>query len=210
MASNYDENYLDGLIAKAKKSWDGVDVESYMSDLRDDSFDKEVSENLSKEVASYIIEQMKSNMDKATIKCRALMVGDWVSIPHGFAMQIVDVGEDYAYATWEGNEGDPWEFDDKDDQPHPIEITRELLEANGWEEHSYYSSFHNLSNYFFMKDKNGNHLELKHGTLAIWNDHEPDNDGVYSDILIPIKYVHQLQQVLRLAGLTDMANNFKV
>lgn len=25
-----------------------------------------------------------------------------------------------------------------------------------------------------------------------------------------IKYVHQLQQVLRLAGLTDVANNFKV
>ncbi len=147
---------------------------------------------------------------KATIKCRALMVGDWITNRNGFPMQITNVGEDYAYATWEGNEGDPWEFDDKDEQPQPIEITREMLKANGWEEHSYYSSFHNLSNYFFMKDKNGNHLELKHGTLAIWNDHEPDNDGVYSDILIPIKYVHQLQQALRLAGLTDMANNFKI
>ena len=62
MARNYDETYLDGLIAKAKKSWEGVDVERYMSDLRDDSFDKEVAENLSKEVASYITEQMKSNM----------------------------------------------------------------------------------------------------------------------------------------------------
>ena len=41
MARNYDENYLDGLIAKAKKSWEGVDVERYMSDLRDNSFDKE-------------------------------------------------------------------------------------------------------------------------------------------------------------------------
>lgn len=61
-----------------------------------------------------------------------------------------------------------------------------------------------------MKDKNGNHLELKHGTLAIWNDHEPDNDGVYSDILIPIKYVHQLQQALRLVGLKELADNFKV
>ena len=43
MARNYDENYLDGLIAKAKKSWAGVDVESYMSDLRDDT-DKEDTE----------------------------------------------------------------------------------------------------------------------------------------------------------------------
>ena len=36
MARNYDETYLDGLIAKAKKSWEGVDVDSYMSDLRID------------------------------------------------------------------------------------------------------------------------------------------------------------------------------
>ena len=35
-------------------------------------------------------------------------------------------------------------------------------------------------------------------------------EGAYANIVIPIKYVHQLQQVLRLAGLTDMANNFKV
>ncbi len=55
------KDYLNKLIAKAKKSWEGVDVESYMSDLRDDSFDKEVSENLSKEVASYITEQAKYN-----------------------------------------------------------------------------------------------------------------------------------------------------
>ena len=31
----YDEDYLNGLIKKAKKSWEGVDVDSFMSDLRD-------------------------------------------------------------------------------------------------------------------------------------------------------------------------------
>ena len=31
----YDEDYLNALIAKAKKSWEGVDVDSFMSDLRD-------------------------------------------------------------------------------------------------------------------------------------------------------------------------------
>ena len=30
----YDENYLNGLIAKASKSWAGVDVDSFLSDLR--------------------------------------------------------------------------------------------------------------------------------------------------------------------------------
>ena len=40
----YDEAYLNELIAKAKKSWEGVDVDSFMSDLRDDLSDKEVAE----------------------------------------------------------------------------------------------------------------------------------------------------------------------
>ena len=39
----YDEDYLNGLIAKAKKSWEGVDVDSYMNNLRDASFDNEVA-----------------------------------------------------------------------------------------------------------------------------------------------------------------------
>ena len=40
----YNEDYLNGLIAKAKKSWEGVDVDSFMSNLRDDLTDKEVAE----------------------------------------------------------------------------------------------------------------------------------------------------------------------
>ena len=42
--TKYDEDYLNSLIAKAEKSWEGVDVDSFMSDLRDESFDKEVAE----------------------------------------------------------------------------------------------------------------------------------------------------------------------
>ena len=46
------KDYLNKLIAKAKKSWEGVDVESYMSDLRDNSPDKEDTEELQKAVES--------------------------------------------------------------------------------------------------------------------------------------------------------------
>ena len=181
--TKYDEDYLNGLIAKAKKSWEGVDVDSFMSDLRD--------------------------MDAVTIKCRDLMVGDWCCDQHGFPMQITNVGDDYAYATWDDNEGDPWEFDDKDEQPQPIETTSVILMKNRWKEHSY-TLPHNLKEYFYVNDEKGIHLVWKRGTLSIWFAYNEDNDGIYSDIVIPIKYVHQLQQVLRLAGLTDMANNFKV
>ena len=57
------EDYLNGLIAKAKKSWEGVDVESYMSDLRDDSFDKEAAKEVAEEVSSCIINQIKNNYE---------------------------------------------------------------------------------------------------------------------------------------------------
>ena len=164
MARNYDETYLDGLIAKAKKSWEGVNVEDYMNNLRD--------------------------MDKETIRCRDLMCGDWITDEHGFPMQITNVGEDYAYATFVGLEGDLWEFNDKDDKPEPIPITPKILEKNGW-----------------WRDNEG-----------VWLHHEVDLcigkwDGRFHflDIdQIKLHSVHQVQQMLRLAGMTDMANNFKV
>ena len=34
--NKYDGDYLNSLIAKAEKSWEGVDVDSFMSDLRDE------------------------------------------------------------------------------------------------------------------------------------------------------------------------------
>lgn len=149
-------------------------------------------------------------MKAVTIKCRDLMVCDWCCDEHGFPMQITNVGDDYAYATFEGNEGDPWEFDDKDDQPQPIEITEDIMRKNNWEECDYPLPY-NHHEYYYVKDEGGNHLVWNSEVLSIWLDWgEGKDDGVYANIAIPIKYAHQLQQVLRLAGLTDMANNFKI
>ena len=189
----YDEDYLNGLIAKAKKSWEGVDVDGFMSDLRDDSFNKEVAEELSKKVTSYITEQIKSNINAVTIKCRDLMYGDWCCDKHGFQWQIIGVGDDYAYATFEGNEGDPWEFDDKDDQPEPIPITPEILEKNGWKETEYWHEY-----------KDGNTI-IQYSLSNIW--------GIINGVEIEhfkCEYVHQLQHLLRLCGLDELADNFKV
>ena len=49
----YDEDYLNALITKAKKSWEGVDVDSFMSDLRDDLSDKEVAEKEQKALEDF-------------------------------------------------------------------------------------------------------------------------------------------------------------
>ena len=52
MARNYDKTYLDGLIAKAKKSWEGVDADCYMKNLREEPLDKEDADELHKAVES--------------------------------------------------------------------------------------------------------------------------------------------------------------
>lgn len=49
----YDEGYLNALIAKAKKSWEGVDVDSFMSELRDNFTDKEDAEKEQKAVEDF-------------------------------------------------------------------------------------------------------------------------------------------------------------
>lgn len=42
------KDYLNELIAKAKKSWEGVNVDSFMSDLRDIEKEQKVLEKLKK------------------------------------------------------------------------------------------------------------------------------------------------------------------
>ena len=146
-------------------------------------------------------------MKTVIIKCCDLMVRDWVANQNGSLMQIVAVDEDNAYAC-EGNEERPWIFGDNEDyKPEPIEITEDILKENKWEVQGYTLL---QSEHYYVKDESRNHLLWSHGTLSIWLAYGESNDGVFSDVTLPCKYVHQLQQALRLAGMTDMANNFKV
>ena len=160
-------------------------------------------------------------MDATTIKCSGLMVGDWCCDKHGlFPMQITNVGDDYAYATFEGNEGDPWEFDDKDDQPEPIPLTPEILEKNGW----YYglTSDEEDAEYCLGGGHYNRHWCYDEGTGSISLIFPNDTDGgeliiddqsfnrhlnlVFCDTL----HVHELQRELRLCGLNELADNFKI
>ena len=129
-------------------------------------------------------------MSTETIRCRDLMVGDWCCDQHGFPMRITNVGDDYAYATFEDNEGDPWEFDDKDDQPKPIPLTSEILEKNGW---------------WFNTEDMWLHDEVEF-CIEKWN----GRFQCYDITDIKLDSVHQLQQTLRLCSLNELADNFKI
>ena len=132
-------------------------------------------------------------MNAVKIKCRDLMVGDWITNRNGFPMQITNVGEDYAYATFEGNEADPLEFDDKDDQPQPIPLTYEILRKNGWKDTEFWCEYQDSKNTIqcCLPDMRGiiNGIEIEH---------------------FKCEYIHQYQHLLRLCGLDELADNFKV
>lgn len=121
------------------------------------------------------------------------MVGDFCRSGHGLPMQITNVGEDYAYATFEGNEGDPWEFDDKDCHPEPIPLTAEILEKNGW---IYTEYCHEYQDGKIIIQSRPPYMWIRINGLNI----EAFKCG----------YVHQYQHLLRLFGLDELANNFKI
>ena len=127
-----------------------------------------------------------------------IMVGDWVATEHGFPMQIINVGEDYAYATFDGNEGDPWEFDDKDDQPEPIPITPEILEKNGFIKV-------NSQRYDYGSPDTDCYVKVNPKKNMIHVNGRNANSNLYSH-----SFVHELQRALRLCGLNELADNFKV
>ena len=132
------------------------------------------------------------------MKCKELMVGDFCRSGHGFPMQITNVGDDYAYATFEGNEGDPWEFDDKDEQPQPIPLTPEILEKNGFiKVNSQRYDYGNPDTDCYVKVNPKKNMIHVNGRNA--------NSNLYSH-----SFVHELQRVLRLCGLDELANNFKL
>ena len=72
-----------------------------------------------------------------------LMIGNWVYFTRNtqFPMQVVSIGDNYAYLDFEGNEGDV--FEPTLEEMQPIKVTRELLLKLGFER----SDFPNEDNY---------------------------------------------------------------
>lgn len=149
------------------------------------------------------------------MKCKELQIFDWIQDKNGFQWQIIGVGDDYAYATFEGNEGDPWEFDDKDDQPEGIPLTKEMLDANGFRYEKDYGPFYRsiLGSHYYMSEYCVcvECRETSEGRKICYIDCEKRKDGRGNSATIRTEfYVHTLQHALRLVGLSEIADNFKV
>lgn len=143
------------------------------------------------------------------------MIGDWIQDSHQFPMQVRVVGEDYAYATFEGNEGDPCQFDDKDDQPEGIPLTKEMLDDNGFRYEKDYGPFYRsiLGSYHYTSPMCVcvEWMETSEGRKICYiecvnREHNEESSAVIRREF----YAHDLQHALRLVGLKELADNFKV
>ena len=135
----------------------------------------------------------ETDMETVKIRCKDIMVGDYIANRNGSPMQIVAVDEDNAYAC-EGNEERPWIFGDYEGcEPQPIILTPEILEKNGWKETEYWHEYQDGKNTIqcCLPDMRGriNGIEIEH---------------------FKCEYVHQYQHLLRLCGLNELADNFKI
>ena len=126
------------------------------------------------------------------LKCDELMFGDWITEKHGYPMQVTTVGKDYLYADFEDNEGDVFEFDDEDSKPYPVTLTDDFFERNNFGKKVLH--YTEGSSIYEKDGNNGYNIAIRLGNPP---------SGPSSNV----HYVHELQQLLRIAGYTEMANS---
>lgn len=130
------------------------------------------------------------------MKCNELMVGDWVADALGIPMQVISVGYTYAYAERNDEHDYDWmEFEDKECKPYPILLTDEFFERNNFDEDVL----------FWTAASNIHDVDRKNGYIIAIRLYNPPTGPSAN-----VHYVHELQQLLRLGGYTEIANNVKV
>lgn len=122
------------------------------------------------------------------MEAKELMIGDWVKCTDPIPMQIT------AIDSWdmvvEDQEGLKVEIGDL----QPIPLTEEMLMLNGFEKYPWDNS---AVQFVFLDEE-----ALIHYGSGIFCYKENTS--------IKIKYVHELQHLLRLCELNELADNFKI
>lgn len=121
------------------------------------------------------------------MKATELMIGDWVS-SFGNNCRITAIDK-YDAKVCTDPEDELFFLDDI----YPIPLTYEILKKNGWKDAEFWCEYQDGNNSIqsCLPDMRGriNGIEIEH---------------------FQCEYVHQYQHLLRLCGLDELANNFKV
>lgn len=132
------------------------------------------------------------------MKANELMLGDWVRVKGASPAQVVMIDQ-YDIVT---SLSEHWI---NESNLEAVEITPEILEANGFEKHKehwdenpfylrWFSEIDGLDIHFSF------FLDYATGTKFLFF----QNEGLPK----PVRFVHQLQHALRMVGLDDLADNF--
>ena len=137
------------------------------------------------------------------MKATELMIGDWVCLKDDtkceFPLKVDGVLTDDISLEGEGFLGGV------DGLIRPIPITPEILEKDGWErdidKEWEYNNSHILPHYCYQWEKQNVKIEMYAGL-----------EGFTISLIIGRRFyaVHELQHVLRLYGLDELADNFKI
>ena len=137
------------------------------------------------------------NGKRKGMKPTDLMILDWVLWKNKYVQVVSTSAIVYSFGQIDvrlaycNDDGDGIERHDIS-KISPIPLTPEILEKNGWKETAYWHEYQDGKN-----------------TIQCCL---PDMRGIINEIEIEhfeCKYVHQLQHLLRLCGLDELADNFK-
>lgn len=126
------------------------------------------------------------------------MIGDKVMVK-----VLSQIPNTYVLHTWTANDYS------MDIQVKPIPLTPEILEKNGFERGVVIPSkfYRNIDNEQLMFCSYGSCYGLGY---VHWNESNDADIMHRLEVQQPIMYIHQMQHALRLFGLDELADNFKV
>lgn len=138
-------------------------------------------------------------MKDGKLESKDLMIGDWVKLKgYKFTYKVECVFHEAIRIEC----GDHSLEDHEISKFEPIQLTLDILKKNGW--NGDYSSAYPLFDSF--RDADDGYLEI-----SVFEDGEiRATINICEYDLFQIEYVHELQHALRLHGLNELADNFKV
>lgn len=133
------------------------------------------------------------------MKSTELMIGDWVSVEDLIRCRVDKIFQDYVVC-----------LDKRDNEIigniMPIPLTPEILEKNGFDNEGYYRLpiNENMSLEYYMYE---HRLRKWYRGVDGWQNH-----SIIKDITFQCQchYVHELQHALRLCGMNELADDFKI
>ena len=132
------------------------------------------------------------------MKATDLMIGDKVMVKI-----LSQIPNTYVLHTWTANDYS------RDIQVKPIPLTPEILEKNGFERSVTIPSkfYRNIDNERLIFCPHSSCYDLGY---VHWNESNDADIMHRLEVQQPIMYIHQMQHALRLFGLDQLADNFKV